>query len=166
MTISHIVATSKNNIIGNGGALPWHIPADFKFFKSKTMGCPIIMGRKTYESIGKPLPGRLNIVISRKPQPAIPGVVAVSSIEAALAYCQEHAAEWKPEIFIVGGGEIYRQTLPLTDKIYLTRIDQICDGDTSYPEIDEHAFALTDMQSGGESQPSFEWLTYERRSPR
>lgn len=128
--LSIIVAVSENNAIGKDNQLLWHLPADLRHFKSITSGHTIIMGRKTYQSIGKPLPNRRNIVISRKANLQIPGVEVVGTINDALALCNT-----EQEVFIIGGAEIYRQTLPYTHKIYLTRVHRYFDGDTFFPEL-------------------------------
>ena len=128
--ISIIVATSENNVIGNNNNLIWHLPADLQFFKRTTSGNTIIMGRKTYESIGRPLPNRQNIVISRNKDLKIRGVDVVSSIEEALTISNS------VEKFIVGGGQIYKDSLSLADKIYLTKIHENFEGDTYFPELD------------------------------
>lgn len=125
MTLSLIVAASQNGVIGAGGKLPWRLPADLARFKRLTMGHPILMGRKTFESIGKPLPGRTNIVISRQKDFKTPDVHLVTSLEQALSLCKSPAAE----LFVIGGADIYRQALPLARRIYLTRIHRNFEGD-------------------------------------
>lgn len=137
---SIIVAASKNNAIGSNNDLLWRIPEDLKRFKALTMGKMCIMGRKTYESIGKPLPGRRFVVISRDLGYKVEGCTVVSSLEQALALGQEEA-----ELMIIGGGEIYRQALPFTDKVYLTRVMADFEGDTFFPEL-----------------PTNEWLEKEK----
>jgi dihydrofolate reductase len=153
MLLSIVVAAAENNLIGDRDRLPWRLPDDLKRFKSLTMGKPIVMGRKTYASIGKPLPGRKNIVVSRHDFQS-DGCVAAASIEQAL-----QAAEPAPEVMVIGGAEIYRQVLPMTDVIYLTRVHAEIPGDTYFPDIvwddwmeveseyhpadDRHAFAFT-----------------------
>ena len=132
MKISIVVAMAANRVIGNNNQLPWHLPADLKHFKQTTMGKPILMGRKTWESIGRPLPGRTNIVITRDENYAAPGCLVVHSVEAAM-----QAAEQQDEVMVIGGAEFYNQVLPRTDTIYLTRIHQDFEGDTFFPELDE-----------------------------
>lgn len=129
MIISMIAAMANDRIIGKDNEMPWHLPADFVWFKRCTMGKPVVMGRKTYASIGRPLPGRQNIVISRDPDLKIEGVDVVSSVEAALA--QAGDAE---EVMIIGGGSIYQTCLPRADKLYLTYINAELDGDTRFPD--------------------------------
>ncbi len=128
MIISMIAAMADNRIIGKDNQMPWHLPADFAWFKRCTMGKPVVMGRKTYESIGRPLPGRLNIVISRDASLSIEGVTTVTSIEQAL----EVAAEVE-EVMIIGGGAIYAACLPMANKLYVTHIEAEIDGDTQFP---------------------------------
>jgi dihydrofolate reductase len=129
--ISLIVAASTNNVIGVKGDLPWRLSADLKRFKALTMGKPIVMGRKTYESIGRPLPGRQNIVITRQDRYAPEGCTVVQSVDAALA-----AAADAQEVMIIGGGHIYAAFMPMADRIYLTRVEANIEGDTYLPEID------------------------------
>lgn len=121
---------AKNRVIGKDGALPWHLPEDLKRFKALTMGHHIVMGRKTWESIGRLLPGRHHVIISRSPGYRVAGAHVVHSTEAAIAACAGDN-----EIFVIGGGEIYRQTLPIADRIYLTEIALDPKGDTEFPEI-------------------------------
>ncbi len=126
-----IVAISENNAIGKNNQLLWHLPADLKHFKEITTGNTIIMGRKTFDSIGKPLPNRRSIVISRNTNLTIPGVEIVASLEKALELCKHDQ-----EAFIIGGAEIYQQALPYATHIYLTRIHQKYEADTFFPAID------------------------------
>jgi len=132
MMISMIAAMAKNRVIGKDNQMPWHLPADFSWFKRCTMGKPIIMGRKTFESIGRPLPGRQNIIISRQ-QLSIEGVDVVSSIEKALSV----AANNHQEVMIIGGGSLYSSCLPMANKLYITQIDEEIEGDTYFPYIDD-----------------------------
>ncbi|MDK9754395.1 type 3 dihydrofolate reductase [Vibrio sp. D173a] len=129
MIISMIAAMADNRIIGKDNQMPWHLPADFAWFKRCTMGKPVVMGRKTYESIGRPLPGRLNIVISRDASLSIEGVTTVTSIEQAL----EIAGELE-EVMIIGGGAIYAACLPMANKLYVTHIEAEIEGDTQFPD--------------------------------
>ena len=129
MIISMIAAMADNRIIGKDNQMPWHLPADFAWFKRCTMGKPVVMGRKTYESIGRPLPGRLNIVISRDASLFIEGVTTVTSVEQAL----EIAAEVE-EVMIIGGGAIYAACLPMANKLYITHIEAEIQGDTQFPD--------------------------------
>ncbi|HHX8581810.1 TPA: type 3 dihydrofolate reductase [Vibrio diabolicus] len=129
MIISMIAAMADNRIIGKDNQMPWHLPADFAWFKRCTMGKPVVMGRKTYESIGRPLPGRLNIVISREEKLKIEGVTTVTSIEQALDVAGD-----VEEVMIIGGGAIYAACLPMANKLYVTHIEAAIDGDTQFPD--------------------------------
>ena len=137
--ISLIVAASTNNAIGKANQMLWHLPEDFKFFKNTTWGMPIIMGRKTYESIGKPLPGRTNIVITSNAEWKADGVQVSADINEAIKLAKTTNAK---EIFITGGGEIYKQTIGIADKIYLTRVATHIDGDVFFPLIEENIWEL------------------------
>ena len=117
-SLSIIAAMDKNRLIGDNNSLPWHLPADLAFFKRTTLGKPILMGRKTYESIGKPLPGRRNIIISREPAYHAPGCDTVNSIQAALKLVED-----EPEAMLIGGASLYQQTLELAETLYITEID-------------------------------------------
>lgn len=138
MTISLIVAAAENNVIGRDGDLPWHLPADLKFFKKTTMGNPVIMGRRTWESFEGGLPGRDCIVVTRNPNLVIEEAAVVSSLESAIAEAGDAT-----EIFVAGGGEIYRLAMPLADRIVLTRIHASPDGDATFPPLDEEAWHRT-----------------------
>ncbi len=142
MIISMIAAMDRNHLIGNNNQLPWHLPADFAHFKSTTMGKPIVMGRKTFESIGKPLPGRINIVLSRNPETRFEGVACVSNFEDALA-----AVPDAPEIMIIGGSTIYEMLLPQTNRMYLTYVDAAFEGDAWFPEFDENQWVESDSET-------------------
>jgi dihydrofolate reductase len=131
MIVTAVVAISENHVIGKDNKLLWYLPNDLKHFKEITSGHTVIMGRKTYESVGKPLPRRRNIIITRQAI-SIEGCEVVNSIEAALALCKD-----EQEVFIVGGAEIYRQSLPLTNRIYLTIVHKQFEGDSFFPEIDK-----------------------------
>lgn len=161
MTLSIIVAASANNVIGAGGQLPWRLPEDLRHFRRTTMGKPMIMGRLTYESIGKALPGRHSIVVTRRPDYAAEGCDIVASPEAAL----ELAAD-ADEVMIIGGGNIYAQMLPMTDRIYLTRVHAEFDGDTFLPGFGTDDWKIVSCESlpASDARPfaiSFEVL--ERR---
>ncbi|HMJ45831.1 MAG TPA: dihydrofolate reductase [Ferruginibacter sp.] len=139
MSISLIVAASANNAIGKNGRLLWHLPIDLTFFKDTTWGMPVIMGRKTFEAVNKPLPGRINIVITSQQEWNTEGVTIVKSLEEAI---REGEATNCKELFIIGGGEIYKQSMGITDKIYMTRVHQNLEGDTFFPVIDEKDWKL------------------------
>lgn len=135
MILSLIVAASENNAIGKNNLLLWHLPNDLKFFKNTTWAMPVAMGRKTFESLGnKPLNGRLNIVITQQKNWRAEGVVTVNSIEDAIFVAKSHNYK---ELFIAGGGEIYKQTLDKAHKVYLTRVHTTIDGDTFFPELND-----------------------------
>ena len=159
--ISLIVAASANNVIGVRGELPWRLPADLKRFKAITMGKPIVMGRLTWESIGRPLPGRHNIVISRQPGLVAEGCTVVGSPEAAI-----EAAGDAPELMVIGGGHIYAEFLTLADCIYLTRVHAEVAGDAFFPEFDESAWDVLEREAhegDDEGAPPHTFLTLKRR---
>lgn len=140
MIVSIIVATSLNHAIGKDNQLLWHLPADLKFFKTTTMGCPVVMGRKTFQSIGRTLPGRQNVVITRDKNFNADNqfdLTVVGSIDEALV--KLHAEK---EVFIIGGGEIYKQSIDSVDTIYITLVHTVIDGDVYFPEIDKSKFDL------------------------
>ncbi|MBI5040846.1 MAG: type 3 dihydrofolate reductase [Gammaproteobacteria bacterium] len=160
--LSIIVAMDRNRLIGRGNALPWHLPADLAHFKTVTMGKPIVMGRKTYESIGRPLPGRHNIVISRNPAFSAPGCTVVATVDAALA-----AAGAVDEVMVIGGAQLYAELLPRAQRIYLTRIEAAFDGDAWFPVMDETVWqeVACNAQAADERNPyAYSFLTLERRS--
>ena len=134
MLISLIVAVAKNGVIGKDNKLPWHLPADLQFFKKTTLGNPIIMGRKNFESIGRILPGRANIVLTKNPSFSADGVLAVHSLKEAFETAQKNGAN---ECFIIGGAEIYKQALPFCKKLYVTRVHGVFEGDTYMPEFEK-----------------------------
>ena len=161
MKISLIVAVSANNVIGADGGLPWHLPEDLKHFKSITMGKPMIMGRATWESIGRALPGRKSIVMTRQTDFEAEGCEVVSSVDEALA-----AAGDADEVMIIGGGEIYRLFLPTADRIYMTRVHADVEGDTYLDEIDLNLWDVRSTQSfasDGSRKPGFDIKVLDRR---
>ncbi len=131
MKLSMIAAMGKDRVIGKDNNMPWHLPADLQHFKKTTFGCPIIMGRKTYDSIGRPLPGRLNIILSRNTKLQIEGCSVVNSLEDALALAKESGVD---EVFITGGAHLYNKFLANADRLYLTLIDETFEGDTYFPD--------------------------------
>lgn len=140
MIISTIVGKGKNNEIGKSNDIPWYLPADLKYFKKITTGHAIIMGRKCFDSIGKALPNRTNIVVSRNPDYEIENCILVHSLKAALTVAMEKGEE---EVFIIGGGEIYKMTLPISNKLYITEIDlEIPDADVFFPAINKEDWEL------------------------
>ena len=162
MIKSFVVAVSSNNAIGKDNKLPWHLPADLKFFKSLTTGHHIIMGRKTFESFGKPLPNRTSVVITRQKNYNPEGCVVVHSLEEALKVAFD-----EKEAFIIGGAEIFKVAMPIADRIYLTRIKEIFEGDTFFPELDEEQWLLKekqDFESDEKNKYAYSFCIYERRS--
>ena len=137
MKIALIVAASQNHVIGLDNQLPWHLPEDLQYFKAVTMGKPILMGRKTYDSIGRPLPGRVNIVLTRDKNWTAQGVEVVNDLDAAIAAsdkaCKDADAD---ELMIIGGEQIYRKFLPVASKLYLTKVEAEIEGDAYFPAID------------------------------
>jgi dihydrofolate reductase len=158
--ISIIVAMSTNRVIGAGGELPWKISDDLKRFKALTMGKPIVMGRRTWESIGRPLPGRQNIVITRQVGLVAQGCDVVASPAAALEIANDAA-----EIMIIGGSQIYELFMPKASRLHVTQVHAEVDGDAYFPEIDHGVWRLTDSESHTESavnEFAFEFKTYAR----
>lgn len=161
MRLSAIVAMAANRVIGANNQLPWRLPADLARFKKLTMGHALVMGRKTYESIGRPLPGRTMIVLTRQRAYAPEGVKVAHSVDEALAL-----APGDDEIFITGGAELYAQTMDRLDRLYLTRIDRDFPGDTHFPEVDLSAWRLLEQEQHPASTPDalpYAFLTYERQ---
>lgn len=139
MTLSAIVATDRNGVIGKDDDIPWHLPADLKYFKRRTLNHHIIMGRKTFESIGRPLPKRTNIIVTRNPFFIASNCLVVGSLEEAVQMARENG---EVEAFIIGGGMIYEQAMPLIDRLYLTEVDMaVADGAVFFPAIDESDWA-------------------------
>ena len=163
MKISIVVAASENNVIGVGNRLPWRLPEDLKRFKALTMGKPMIMGRRTFESIGRALPGRTSIVVSRRAPLAVEGVITVHSPEAAL-----EAAHPAPEAMLIGGAEIYRQLLARTDTIHLTRVHARLEGDAFFPQLAPGAWREIDSEPHSADERHaypFTFITLERVGP-
>ena len=153
--LSLIVAVAKNGVIGANNQLLWHISDDLKRFKAITSGSPIIMGRKTFESLGRPLPNRHNIVVTRNEQFPLPeGVTRANSLADAI-----EKAQGEKEIFVIGGGQIYKQSIELADKIYITEVDQTPEGDTVFPEIDKNIW----NEILREEHDGFSFVDYERQ---
>ena len=158
-----IVAIADNNAIGKDNALLWHISEDLKFFKRTTMGCPVIMGRKTFESIGRPLPKRTNIVVSRSGYAAPEGVVVVASLEEAFASVPGDVER----AFVIGGGQIYAQAMSQADRLIVTHVHTVIeDADTFFPSIDPSVWSVADrseLQSDPETGYTFEFVEYVKR---
>ncbi len=158
MQVSIIVAVAENGVIGGGNALLWHIPEDLKRFKQITWGHTIIMGRKTFESIGRPLPNRRNIVVTRNPRFFAGRCEQAGSLDEALAMAANEA-----EVFVVGGGEIYRMALPLAKKLYLTRVHAVFEGDTYFPKIEPEEWKLVKSEKiNPASGPGYSFEEYLR----
>jgi dihydrofolate reductase len=168
--VSLIAAVAENGVIGADNDLPWHIPSDFAFFKRMTLGKPLIMGRKTFESIGRPLPGRTNIVVTRQHGYQPDGVIVIDDLDAALAHARSIAeADGVDEIMIGGGGQIFQAALPLADRLYVTHVDAEPDGSTHFPRIEAAEWKVV---SRPENEPSdkdsntYQVRIYERARPR
>ena len=160
MLISIIVAASTNNVIGRDGGLPWRLPEDLKRFKQVTMGKPMIMGRATWESIGRALPGRQSIVLTRQPGFVAKGCDVAATMEDALQLAAD--AE---EVMIIGGGHVYRQFLPQAGRVYLTRVNATIEGDTFFPEMDDNLWEVLGRENypaSVEREHAFDILTLER----
>lgn len=158
MDILLIAAMSTNRIIGKNGVTPWHIPEELGFFRTTTMGNPIVMGRKTFNALPGPLPGRENIVLSRDPRFQPPGATIAGSLQEALEHCSG-----QPKVFIIGGAQVFRESLPLATGIILSVLDREVAGDVSFPEIDPHIFQETERKRHSGREP-FTVITYRRIS--
>jgi len=157
--ISMIVARSRNHVIGRDNQMPWKISADLQFFKRVTMGHPVIMGRKTWESIGRPLPGRRNIVVSRNVDLQLTGAEVVHSLDAALKTLNEF-----PRVFVIGGEQLFKQAFDKTDRLYITEIDlDIDDGDTFFEVPNPSDWKEVERTPGSEGEISFNFITLERK---
>jgi dihydrofolate reductase len=163
LIISAIVAVSNNGVIGLNGQIPWYLPADLKYFKKTTLGFPVIMGRKSFISIGRPLPGRENIVVSRDMFFVASGCTIVRTIEEAIEYAKETG---KKEVFIIGGGEIYKQSQGWWDRIYLTRVDLDTQGDVFFEEPDWDEWQLESEEihlMDAKNEYNYRFLIFNRR---
>ncbi len=137
MHVALIAAVAENGVIGRAGALPWRLPEDLRHFRKTTTGHHVVMGRKTWESLGRPLAGRTNLVLSRDPGLVVPGAIVLSSLEAAISLARDAG---ETELFVIGGGELYRAALPHADRVYLTRVALTPDGDVHFPELDSQSW--------------------------
>lgn len=157
--ISMIVAVSKNNQIGCNNKLLWHLPEDMKYFKQKTLHHPVIMGRKTYESIGKALPNRENIVLTHDTTFSAPNIKTASSVEAALKLCDNAS-----ETFIIGGGQIYQLFLPYANRLYITTVDDIVEGDTTFPDYTSSFRCISSIEGKeiNANGPSYAFTIWDR----
>lgn len=163
--VAMIVAMSKNRVIGVDGKLPWHLPEDLKFFKRMTQAKPLVMGRKTYTSIGKPLPNRLNIVVTHNKEFAPDGVRVCHDLPAALALADQQATiDAAEEIMVMGGGEIYRQALPFAQRLYITEVDVEVEGDAAFPELAADEWREVQRVAGmpSDGKPAYDFVVYER----
>jgi len=159
--VSIIAAMDRNRLIGNKNQLPWHLPADLAHFKRVTMGKPVIMGRKTYESIGRPLPGRTNIVLTRSTDFHAEGVLTATTLEQAL-----EIAAGEAEVMVIGGSSIYELVLPKADRLYLTYIEHAYQGDAWFPEFDQQQWRVSasEQHTADEKNPcNYSFITYERK---
>lgn len=162
-TISAIVAMAENRVIGNNNQLPWRLPADLKHFKAITTGHPILMGRKTYESIGKPLPNRLNIILTHQASFQATGCLIATSLDDVISYVQKENIQ---EIFIIGGAEIYRQFLPRVERLYLTIVHHSFDGDAYFPQLDMNEWIQKSCETHGADQDNpyaYSFLLLEKK---
>lgn len=161
-----IAALAQNRVIGRDNQLPWHLPADLKHFKAKTLGKPIIMGRKTWDSLGRPLPGRLNLVVSRQAGLHLEGAEVFPSLEAAIVRADEWAREQGvDELMLIGGAQLYEQGLALAKRLYLTRVALQPEGDAWFPVFAEEAWRCCECEEheAGESTPAHRFETWQRR---
>lgn len=164
MIVSAIVAKAKNNVIGKDNDIPWYLPADLKYFKKTTLNHHIIMGRKCFQSIGKPLPKRTNIIITRNPFYIVSNCYMANSVEEALEIAHDNGEE---EAIIIGGGEIYRLSEPLWDKLYVTEVDATIDGDIFFPKIDLNKWNLVSekmFKKDAKNEYDYSFLKYEKKT--
>jgi len=161
-----IVAAAENGVIGRNNALPWHLPQDLRYFKQVTMGKPIVMGRKTFESIGRPLPGRTNIVITRNPDFTAEGVRVVASLDEALRLAEDIALiDSAQELVVIGGAEIYKASIPRADRLYITEVHASIQGDAFLPKIDWAHWREVDRERHGASDENpyeYSFVVYSR----
>jgi len=166
MKISLVWAMAQNRVIGRNNQLPWYLPEDLKYFKRITLGKPVIMGRKTFDSIGKPLPGRTNIVVTRNRDWSFEGVRTLDSLEAARELCENQAiVDGTEEAMIIGGAEIYRQAMPLADRLYLTEVHADVEGDATFPEFDRSQWqeiAREDFEASGPNPYNYSFIILEK----
>ncbi|WP_409293742.1 dihydrofolate reductase [Peribacillus sp. SCS-26] len=163
--ISFIVAMDRERVIGRDNNLPWSIPADLRFFKETTMGHGIVMGRKTFESIGRALPGRKNIIMTRSGDFSAEGCSVIHSIEELKAL----EKETEEELFVIGGSEIFKLTLPIADRLYITYIDETFEGDTFFPAIDQNEWILVSNEKGPKDERNpydYYFRVYDKKGPK
>lgn len=167
MIVSIIVAIARNRVIGRAGTLPWHLPDELRYFRRITLGKPVVMGRKTYESIGKPLAERHNIIVSRNPEFQAPGCSVVASLPAALAVARDSAPERVEEVMILGGADLFSEALPLARRLYLTEVHAEIAGDTLFPEYDTACWREMTREhhpADARHAHAFDWVLLERPS--
>jgi len=164
MVISLVVAASENNVIGKNNKLLWTLPNDMKFFKNVTWAMPVIMGRKTFESLGKPLTGRTNIVITRQADWKKEGTIVVKSLDEAIKQAADTDAK---EAFVIGGGEIYKEAIPIADRVYITRVHTTVEGDTSFPELEDKdwkLFSSMDFDADAKHAYAYTFQVWDRKT--
>jgi dihydrofolate reductase len=168
ISLAFVVAVAENDVIGQSGHLPWRLKSDMQHFRAATMGKPVVMGRKTYLSIGRPLPGRTNIVVSRDPAFTAPGVLVAPSVETALTVARGDALRRSADaIMVIGGADIYAQTIARADRVLMTRVHLQPSGDTKFPPLDPDVWQetqRTEHRAGPDDEASFAVLVYERRT--
>lgn len=168
MKLSLIVAMAENRVIGRDNKLPWYLPQDLKYFKAVTMGKPIIMGRKTYESIGKPLPGRPNIVVSRNPDWQADGVTVKHELEQALSYGESLLEiNGGDELMLIGGAQLYEAALPMAQRLYLTQVHAEVEGDAYFPEFEQSQWrevGREDFQAEGPNPYDYSFIVMDKHS--
>lgn len=164
--ISLIAAVPKNNVIGANGTMPWYLPSDFKFFKAQTMGKPMVMGRKQFETVGKPLPGRTNILVTRQSGYQPDGVIVINDFVAAIEHAKTIAkADRVDEVMVIGGGEIYKLAMPIAERLYITHIDAEPEGDVVFPQIDDSWMCISKPQTEPHEKDTAHYriCVYEKR---
>ncbi|PWB31730.1 diacylglycerol kinase [Pseudomonas sp. SDI] len=167
LPLSLIAALAENRVIGIDNRMPWHLPGDFKYFKATTLGKPIIMGRKTWDSLGRPLPGRLNLVVSRQPGLQLEGAEVFDSLDAAIVRAEQWAKEQGvDELMLIGGAQLYAQALArgLAGRLYLTRVALQPDGDAWFPAVDERVWTRVSTQANAaeEGRPAYHFEVWEK----
>ncbi len=166
IALVHVVAMAENRVIGNAGRLPWRLKSELRHFRSVTMGKPLLMGRKTFASIGKPLAGRTNIVVSRDAKFAVPGALVAATLDAAMAIARGDALRrGVDEICIIGGADIFVQTMPVVDRLIVTLVHLGAEGDTRFPQIDSTVWKETsraEHAAGPDDEASFTIIVYEK----
>lgn len=168
MKLSLIVAMAENHVIGRNNQLPWYLPEDLKYFKRVTMGKPVIMGRKTFESIGKPLPGRTNIVVTRNGDYRAEGIKVVNTLEAARDLCDSIAVvDGTEEAMVIGGAQIYAQALSMADRLYLTEVHAEVEGDASFPDFDRNEWQELGRETFQATEPNpydYSFIVLDRKA--